>query len=115
MSNLRDTTFVHFKALKHCLLAFYTFCIEIFHKSVEYNFPCLDQGGQSPVLLIGESVLDAKAREQQKALEYGEQTVHAITLAYGRKCISLCHLDLSENRTYGLHCCCHIRFLKKSL
>ena len=96
--------------MPQCLSPVYT---GIFQESVKYIFSCPDQWCESSVLLIAEGVPDPKAREQQKALEYGEQTVHTVMLVCDGKGSSLSHPDMGEDRTYSLHCCRHIRFFKK--
>lgn len=87
--------------------------IGIFHKPIEDIFPCLDQWFKNAVLLVAVCVSDAEAREQQKALKYGEQSVHAVALACDGKRVPFGHFDLRENGTYALHGGCHIRILEK--
>ena len=85
----------------------------IFHKPVKDIFPCLDQWFENAVLLIAVRVFDAEAREEQKALKYGEQPIHAVALACDGKRVTLGHPDLGENGTYALHGGCHIRIFEK--
>ena len=87
--------------------------IRIFHEPVEDIFPRLDQWFENAVFLIAVGVSDTEAREQKKALKYGEQPVHAVVLACDGKRVTLRHPDLSENGNYVLHGCCHIRILEK--
>ncbi|MFS6554341.1 hypothetical protein VPJ68_02340, partial [Parabacteroides distasonis] len=68
---------------------------------------------ENAVLLIAVRVFDAEARKQQKTLKYGEQPVHAVALACDSKRVTLGHPDLSENGTYVLHGCCHIRIFEE--
>lgn len=87
--------------------------IRIFHEPVEDIFPRFDQWFENAVFLIAVGVSDTEAREQKKALKYGEQPVHAVVLACDGKRVTLRHPDLSENGNYVLHGCCHIRILEK--
>ena len=87
--------------------------VGIFHESVENILSGLYQRFESAVFLIAVSVFYSKTGEKQKTLEHSEQPVHAVALACYGKCVALCHPDLSEDRTYVVHSCRHIRFFKK--
>lgn len=87
--------------------------IRIVHETVKDIFLRLDQWLKRAILLIAVSVPDAEAREKQKALEDGKQPIDTVAFAGNAESVTLRHSDMRDDRTYVLHCACHIGISEK--
>ena len=85
----------------------------IFHEAVEDILSGLDQRIKNAILLITVCVFDAETWEKKETLEYCQQPIDAVALAFYCKRVLLGHFDLSKNRTYDMHGCCHIGIIEK--
>ena len=69
----------------------------IFHEAVEDILSGLDQRIKNAILLITVCVFDAETWEKKETLEYCQQPIDAVALAFYCKRVLLGHFDLSKN------------------